>query len=624
MLGAAWFFACGTDVIAQQPTAQGPVAEVLTTTQVVKGVYFVRGRSNAIFVVGSDGVLLVDTMTAGHADAILQEIKSVTTLPIRFVVNTHFHQDHTGSNEPFGALGIPIVAQESVRRHLAEGTHNARGQVSPPAPPAALPTITYQLSKTLSLPGIVAKLSYAPAGHTDGDTFIWLPGQNVLVAGDLLHTNEYPFIDQGYGGTFDGNMRAVRTLLRRSNPRTLILPGHGDPFSRQDLQNYAAMMERTYAAVTRLVRAGRSAGQIEALQLLKDDRSAQAGGPDNRNDFIRLLCQTAQEKFKATPKQMQAIVQNGIGGPEVLQLQDVAVPEPAANQVLIRVYAAAVNPVDWKMRQGMGPPAAAGSIVRRIPGLDVAGVVEKLGAGVPGLRIGEPVFSMIGMGVDGLNGGYAEYVVAPAANVVAKPAPLSYAQAAGLGTGGLTAEQAVEQAGVQQGQRVLITGAAGGVGSQAAQLAKARGAYVIGTASARHAAYLKSIGVDELVDYTQGSIAGRVSDVDVVIDTAGEEAATQALGALKPGGTFVTVAVREFAERCKAAGMNCPAGAGPGVNEARDLHRIGGLAATGKLSVHIDQIFPLSQAAEAQEVNRAGHTEGKIILAVDATEVDAR
>lgn len=327
----------------------------------------------------------------------------------------------------------------------------------------------------------------------------------------------------------------------------------------------------------------------------------------------------------ATPAQMKAIVQAGSGGPEVLQLQTVPVLEPGANQVLIRVYAAAVNPTDWKMRSGMGgPPPGVDAPTKKIPGLDVAGVVEKLGAGVTNLKVGEPVFSMIGMSIGGLNGGYSEYVLAPAANVAPKAKTMTYAQAAGLATGGMTGERTIEQANVSKGQRVLITGVAGGVGSLTAQIAKARGAYVIGTASARHNAYLKSIGVDEVIDYTQGNFADKVKNVDVVIDTVGADTAEQALTTLKKGGTFVTIAVRDFAAKCAAAGMNCPAGGGPGVGEGERMKVIAELAAVGKITVHVDKIYPLASAGEAQEFNRSGHTEGKIILAVDAAKAETK
>jgi len=325
----------------------------------------------------------------------------------------------------------------------------------------------------------------------------------------------------------------------------------------------------------------------------------------------------------AAPAMQQAIVQTGYGGPDVLTLQSVPVLQPGEHQVLIRVYAAAVNPTDWKMRIGPGPGAAppdAATPTRRIPGQDVAGVIETVGAGVTDLRVGEPVFSLIGHSVPGLNGGYAQYVVAPAENVVRKPKRLTYAEAAGLGVAGRTAERSAELAQLHRGQRVLITGVAGGVGSATAQIAKARGAYVLGTAQPAHAAFLKSIGVDKVIDYKQPHWTDQANNVDVAIDTVGGDTATAALGLVKRGGTFITIASRDItADMCAAAGVTCPYVGAPKPGDPTDgdyLRPVAKLIEAGKFSVHIDKTYPLASAADAQEYNRSGHTEGKVILIV--------
>ncbi|MFT3905144.1 MAG: NADP-dependent oxidoreductase [Steroidobacteraceae bacterium] len=375
----------------------------------------------------------------------------------------------------------------------------------------------------------------------------------------------------------------------------------------------------------------------------------------------------------ATPKEQKAIVQNGNGGPEVLKLQTIPVLEPGDGQVLVKVYAAAVNPVDWKMRAGMtgrggppgggaggapggggaggppgggapggagggaggppgggapggggagGPPGGGGGggSSTSVPGMDVAGVVEKVGPGVTTFKVGDPVFSMIGRGkVTGLNGGYSEYVVAPVANVVAKPKNLTYAQAAGIGTAGMTGERAVDQAGVAKGQKVLILGIAGGVGSSAAQIAKARGATVVGTASAQHNAYLKSIGVDQVIDYTKGNFEDQVKDVDVVINTVTGTDAERSLKTLKKGGKLVSVAGGVAADKCTAAGVNC-IGGGPGgaagPSEGDMLAAVAKLASEGKFTVKVDKTFALDKAGDAQVLGAQNHTEGKIILTV--------
>ncbi len=358
-----------------------------------------------------------------------------------------------------------------------------------------------------------------------------------------------------------------------------------------------------------------------------------------RSASLAIVLAAAGAVYAATPTQMQAIVQEGNGGPEVLHLRSVAVPEPGAGQVLIRVYAAAVNPIDWKMRSGYRPagaappasagappasagaPPGAGGEVTRIPGADVAGVIEKVGPGVTQFKAGDAVFSMIGRGSLGLNGAYAQFTLAPLDNVVAKPGNLSYAEAAGLGTTGMTAERIIARVGLAAGQRLLVTGVAGGVGSAVAQIARARGAKVIGTASARHGAYLKSIGVEQVIDYTQGPFEEQVHDVDVVIDTVGGDTAVRALKTLRKGGSFGTVAGRVDPAQCAAAGVSCAAGGPPGSGEPSEgelLRRVGGLAAAGRLRVHVDRAYPLERAADAQEYNRAGHTQGKVILLVDA------
>jgi NADPH:quinone reductase-like Zn-dependent oxidoreductase len=359
-----------------------------------------------------------------------------------------------------------------------------------------------------------------------------------------------------------------------------------------------------------------------------------------------LLVGGASLAMAATPAEQHAIVQTGNGGPEVLNYQTVPVLQPGENQVLIRTYAAAVNPVDWKMRLGMrrpppagapgapaGAPAAGGppggaAPAQSIPGLDVAGVIEQVGPGVANVKVGDKVFSMIGRGpVNGLNGAYAQFVIAPAANVVAKPANFTFEQAAGIGTAGMTGERTILQTKLGKGQRVLITGVAGGVGSATAQIALALGAHVVGTASPRHAAFLKSIGVSDVVDYTDGRWEDKIKDIDVVIDTVGGDTTDRALSTLKKGGTLASIAGSASADKCAALGVVCLGGGPPGPggpSEGEMLAAVAKLAAEGKFKIHVDLTYPLEQAAEAQEYNRAGHSEGKDILIVDAAKANTK
>ena len=322
----------------------------------------------------------------------------------------------------------------------------------------------------------------------------------------------------------------------------------------------------------------------------------------------------------AAPKEQQAIVQNGNGGPEVLKVQTVPVLEPSDGQVLIRVYAAAVNPTDWRARAGTPGNATAATVRPSIPGGDVAGVVEKLGAGVTTLKVGDPVFAVIARVAGVLNGGYSQFVVASVANVGAKPAGMTYAEAAGLGIATLTGVWAVNETRLAKGTRVLITGVAGGVGSAAAQAAKARGAYVIGTASAQHNAYLKSIGVDEVIDYTKVRFEDKAKNVDAVIDTVGSDTAVRALGLLKKGSLFISLAAHDLDAQCAAAGVTCVGHASAAELPRAIYDEVGRLAGAGSIRVKVDRAFPLEQAGQAQVFGEQGHTEGKIVLTVDAAQ----
>jgi NADPH:quinone reductase-like Zn-dependent oxidoreductase len=327
------------------------------------------------------------------------------------------------------------------------------------------------------------------------------------------------------------------------------------------------------------------------------------------------LCADA---IASTPQQATAIVQHGAGGPEVLKLESVAVPEPGPGEVLIRVYAAAINPVDWKRRAGQGDyaPDPTG-LPTSIPGGDVSGIVEKIGNGVTQFKLGDPVFAIVPRNAKRLNGGYAEYAAAPVETVVAKPKGLTYSQAAGLGIAAVTGVRAVIVTNVSKGQRVLITGASGGVGSTAVQAAKERGAYVIGTASGRRQEYLRSIGVDEFVDYTQGPFEEKVKNVDVVIDTVGADTAERAFKTIKKGGHFISVAARNLESKCEAAGVTCAPRGNAQLVGRPVFEEVGRLASAGKLDVYVDKTFPLAQAGEAQLYSEQGRTQGKISLIVD-------
>ena len=310
---------------------------------------------------------------------------------------------------------------------------------------------------------------------------------------------------------------------------------------------------------------------------------------------------------------MRAITQMALGGPEVLELADVPRPEPGPTEVLVRVAAAGVNPVDWKIR-------ARGGFLGEPPftvGWDVAGIVEDVGLGVTRFEPGDRVFGMPRFPKEA--GAYAEYVTAPSRQLARTPELLTDVEAAALPLAGLTAWQAlVDTADVQPGRRVLVLGAAGGVGHLAVQIAKARSAYVIGTARAAKHAFLAELGADEAIDYTSEVVEAHVHDVDVVLDLVGDEASGRALAALRDGGIFIVVPSASGIELLREAAGGRVRVTGILVEPDRlGLEALAELVERGALRPHVAATFPLEQAAAAHELGETGRTQGKLVLTVD-------
>ncbi|MFB7782326.1 NADP-dependent oxidoreductase [Streptomyces vinaceus] len=306
---------------------------------------------------------------------------------------------------------------------------------------------------------------------------------------------------------------------------------------------------------------------------------------------------------------MRAVVVSQWGGPEVLTEVETERPEPGLNEILVRVHAAGVNPVDWKTR-------ASGGLIAwgEVPmvGWDVSGTVEAVGPGVTLYRAGDEVYGMPNFPRQA--GGYAEYVVAPARHFARKPASLDHVQAAALPLAALTAWQAlVDTAGVTAGQRVLIHAAAGGVGHLAVQIAKARGAYVIGTASAAKHELLRELGADEVLDYRTADFEDSVSDVDVVIDAVGGDYGQRSLKVLKQGGHLVTL---PGPDGLPADPQGVHASWVLVEPDLGGLREIAALADRGLLKPLVDTVLPLAQAAKAHEIGELGRTTGKIVLTV--------
>jgi NADPH:quinone reductase-like Zn-dependent oxidoreductase len=308
---------------------------------------------------------------------------------------------------------------------------------------------------------------------------------------------------------------------------------------------------------------------------------------------------------------MLAVRMHGTGGPEALRVERIAIPQPAAGEVRIKVRAAGVNPVDWKIRErGFGRTISAQN--PWIPGFDVAGTIDAIGEGVTAWRPGEAVIASLQRAAQG---GYAEYAIASAEDVARAPARWSAEEAAGLPTVGTTVwRYLILAGGLKEGEHLLVQGGAGGVGSVAVQVARARGARVTATASARNADYLRSIGADTVIDYRAAPFEQSVSGVDVVFDTVGGETLARSVAVVRPGGRLITIAGRPDMAACGKARITCIGGGPQPGAYGGQLAEIVALADSGKLSLNIDRVFPLEQAAQAQELNRAGRTRGKIVL----------
>ncbi|MEV4433521.1 NADP-dependent oxidoreductase [Streptomyces sp. NPDC049585] len=311
---------------------------------------------------------------------------------------------------------------------------------------------------------------------------------------------------------------------------------------------------------------------------------------------------------------MRVISQRSLGGPEVLEVREVPEaerPGPGPGEVLVRVRATGVNPADWKVRSGHvqwfgAPPFVLGH--------EFSGEVVATGAGADAFGMGDEVYGW----VIPPRGSHADYVVVPETSLAAKPDAVDHVQAAALPIAGLTAWQAlVNIAQVQAGQRVLVHGAAGGVGHLAVQIAKARGAYVIGTAREEKHAFVRSLGADELIDYTVTDFAAAVRDIDVVVDTVSNDYGPRSLATMNPGGILIDVvgvgidrtAVTAQAEREGKRFVEFYLEPTPA-----DLSGLADLVRKGGLRPEIQEVLPLHEAAKAHELSETGRVRGKVVL----------
>ncbi len=310
---------------------------------------------------------------------------------------------------------------------------------------------------------------------------------------------------------------------------------------------------------------------------------------------------------------MRVITQLSTGGPEVLEIGRAPVPEPLPTEIRVRVAAAGVNPVDWKTRAGGGMAAVLGPPPFTV-GWDVAGTVDAVGAGVTRFAVGDAVFGMPWFPRQAA--AYAEYVTAPSRHFAHRPAGLSVVEAAGLPLAGLTAWQSlVDIADVQPGQRVLIHAAAGGVGHLAVQIAKARGAYVIGTSSRGKHDLLHDLGIDETVDYRAEAFDHVVDPVDLVYDLIGGDTALRSLEVLKPDGRLICLPSAAAEAAMAAASERGLRATGMLVEpDGHGLEQLTRLVEDRRLRVLVAETFPLERASHAHRAGEMGHTTGKLVL----------
>ena len=308
---------------------------------------------------------------------------------------------------------------------------------------------------------------------------------------------------------------------------------------------------------------------------------------------------------------MKAIRIHEFGGPDVLELDEIDIPQPEADEVLIKVYASAVNPVDQK--------TFAGEAQQKFPikfpltiGWDVSGVIEKKGDKVKHFDIGDEVY---GRPFPTTNGAFAEYVVIKANEISLKPRSIDHLNAAAIPLAGLTAWQGLFRFGkLQKDQRVLIHAASGGVGSFAVQFAKWKGAYVIGTGSAENLTFIKQLGADEAIDYKNERFEEKVQDVDLVFDLIGKDTQQRSLQVIKEGGRLITTIMPQYQQEAKEKHIHLEGFTAQSYSE--DLQQIADLVDNGMVSPVVSSVMSLEEAKQAEILNSKGSTRGKIVIKV--------
>jgi NADPH:quinone reductase-like Zn-dependent oxidoreductase len=330
---------------------------------------------------------------------------------------------------------------------------------------------------------------------------------------------------------------------------------------------------------------------------------------EQRSSLVDATAISQAASAQALPKTMKAVVAHEYGGPDVLKFEEVPIPEPKENEILVRVVASGVNPADPLILNGKFAKEF-GTHLPLILGYDMAGVVVKTGAKVTKLKVGDPVYAYLLFG-----GGWAEYCISNEGESAIKPKSLGFVEASAVPLAALTAWQALIDIGkIRSGQTVLIHGGSGGVGSFAIQIAKARGARVIATASTANQDLLKQLGADVALDYTKQKFEEIAHDVDLVLDPVGRDTLARSYGVVKKGGIVVTIISRcDEAELRKHEIRGASLSSHP---DSAELAEITKLIEIGKIKPIVTQVLPLTDAAKATAQAETHHTRGKIVLKI--------
>jgi glyoxylase-like metal-dependent hydrolase (beta-lactamase superfamily II) len=307
-LAVALLLASGAFAQQAQPPATPPPVDFskveIKTTDLGDNVYMLEGQGGNITVaLARDGIIMVDGQFAPLHDKIKAAIATISNMPVKYLINTHYHGDHTGGNEPFAKDGVTIVAQENVKKRLAAGTTNGlTGAKTPPVPQSALPVDTYTTFSKVRLPGRVADLRHIANAHTDGDTYVWFKTANVLSTGDTFTNGRYPNIDFANGGNIKGMIAAADTYLKMTNAKSRIVPGHGPIGDKAALAEYRTMLVTARDRMAVLVKEGKSEDDVVAAKPFADLDKKWAPTELASKNFIRVVYHSLADKPAAEKK----------------------------------------------------------------------------------------------------------------------------------------------------------------------------------------------------------------------------------------------------------------------------------------------------------------------------------